>query len=276
MNTTSFVPEPPSRATLLADVPKAAKELMSLSHYKWRRQLQRVPEGDGHPIVTVPGFGGADGSMASLRRFLKRAGYDAHPWELGRNLVTQRVTTMDEILEFCAMREGELARRVEQIADRTGEKVSLIGWSMGGVYCNSLAQTHPELVRQVVTLGAPVGDPRGTSTWNILKKMNRSEVPEELQNVDGWLHRKNSQGERKVRTTILYSPNDGAVSRSAAVIENDKLVENIEVDSSHVGFSHNPLVYWVIADRLSQNPYDWQRFDLSMQPRKIQEHFNLL
>ena len=106
---------------------------------------------------------------------------------------------------------------------------------------------------------------------NILKRLNKSEVPDDMQDVSGWLARRQSQGERKVRTSVLYSLSDGAVCKDSAVIENHHLVENIEVKSSHVGFAHNPLVYWIIADRLSQHPVDWKDFDINTQPAFIQK-----
>ncbi|NRB39655.1 MAG: alpha/beta hydrolase [Pseudomonadales bacterium] len=265
-------PDPPTTQQLLKELPYAAKEFFQLAKPSWRKQLDAVPAGDGHPIMTLPGFGGGDGSMAILRRFLNKSGYQAHPWELGTNFTKERVTTMDSVLEFCQKKESEIVDRLKTITDKTGEKVSLIGWSLGGVYANSVAQTHPELVRQIITLGSPIGDPRGTSTWDILKKLNRSDVPEEDQNVGAWLDRKEGLGERKVRTSILYSLRDGAVSRGSAVIENHPLVDNIEVSSSHVGFAHNPLVYYVIADRLSQDLLDWDAFDVTKQPQLIQKH----
>lgn len=264
-------PEPPTSKQLLKELPSAAREFIQLSRPRWRKQLEDVPEGDGHPVMTIPGFGGGDGCMAVLRRYLEKNGYQAHPWELGTNFTKERVTTMDATLAFCQSKEAEIVERLERIADKTGEKVSLVGWSLGGVYANSVAQTHPELVRQIITLGSPIGDPRGTSTWNILKRMNRSDVPDDDQNVDAWLARKEGLGERKVPTTILYSLRDGAVSRGSAVIENHHLVENIQVPSSHVGFAHNPVVYYIVAERLSQDLNGWKPFEHAQQPAMIRK-----
>ena len=262
-------PEPPSKKQLLKELPCAANEFIQLGRRKWRRELDAVPEGDGHPVMTLPGFGGGDGSMAILRRFLDKNGYQSHPWQLGTNFTKDRVTTLDSVLSFCEQKEADIVGRLKAIADRSGEKVSLIGWSLGGVYANSIAQTHPELVRQIITLGSPIGDPRGTSTWEILKKMNRSDVADDDQNVDAWLQRKEGLGERKVRTSILYSLRDGAVSKGSAVIENHPLVDNIQVSSSHVGFAHNPLVYYVIANRLSQNLLNWEQFEEARHPQIV-------
>lgn len=269
----AFVPEPPGASQLLKELPSAIREFSQLGNRRWRKQLKSVPQGDGHAVMTLPGFGGGDGSMAILRRFLEKNGYQSHGWELGSNFTKERVTTMDSMLDFCRDKEAGIVQRLEQMNEKSGEKVSLIGWSLGGVYANALAQTHPDLIRQVITLGSPIGDPRGTSTWNILKRMNRSDVPDDEQNVNGWIARKEGLGERKVRTSILYSLRDGAVSRHSAVIEDHPLVDNIEVSSSHVGFAHNPLVYYVIAERLSQNIDNWQDFDHKILPPLVKKHF---
>ena len=47
--------------------------------------FKTLPKGDGHTIITIPGFMGADGSTSQLRRFLRNRGYNAVPWGLGRN-----------------------------------------------------------------------------------------------------------------------------------------------------------------------------------------------
>ena len=264
-------PKPPTTAQLLLEFPKASLELMQLRNKKWKSVLQQAHPGDGHAVMTVPGFGGGDGSMLFLRRYLSKLGYRAEPWGLGTNLPKGRVTDMDQIMDYCRDIESSIANNCERIVQETGEKVSLVGWSLGGVFSNTLAQTRPDLIRQVITLGSPLGDPRGTSTWELLKKINRSDVPEEVQDVTEWLQRKDQLAEREVRTSILYSLTDGAVSKGSAVIEGHHLIENIQVKSSHVGFAHNPLVYWVIADRLAQHPVAWESFDIKKQPLFIQK-----
>jgi len=264
-------PTPPTTSQLLWEFPKASLELMQLSNKRWKSQLMQASPGDGHAVMTIPGFGGGDGSMLFLRRYLSKLGYRSEPWGLGSNLPKGRVTEMGQVMEYIRETEASIADNCRRVVDETGEKVSLIGWSLGGVFANALAQQHPELFRQVITLGSPIGDPRGTSTWNLLKRMNRSDVPDDMQDISEWMQRKDKLGERKVRTSILYSLTDGAVSKGSAIIEGHNLVENIEVKSSHVGFAHNPLVYWIVADRLSQHPVDWTNFNPAKQPRLVRK-----
>ena len=266
-------PEPPQTSQLLKEFPTASLELLRLANKGWKSTLEQAPHGDGSPVMTIPGFGGGDGSMAFLRRYLDRIGYRSFGWEQGTNILTERVETLDGVLEFCSEKENAIVERLEKIYEMTHEKISLVGWSLGGVYANVLAQTHPELIRQVITLGSPVGDPRGTSIWNLMKRVHNGEIPDDMQNVTGWMVRRDQLGQRKVRTTILYSPYDGAVSEGSARIEDDPLVENVIVPSSHMGFAHNPVIYWIIAERLSQDPLLWREFNVNRLPKKVRKKF---
>ena len=48
--------------------------------------LLTAPQGDGHPVLILPGFMTSDMSTSVLRKYLKQLGYDPHTWDLGRNL----------------------------------------------------------------------------------------------------------------------------------------------------------------------------------------------
>src|SRR5881398_119272 len=79
--------------------------------------LLRAPRGDGHPVLTLPGFLASDLSMAPMRRYLKELGYDAYAWNMGRNL------------GGVASKRGGLRDLVGRIHETTGRKVSIVGWS---------------------------------------------------------------------------------------------------------------------------------------------------
>ena len=105
----------------------------------------RMPRGDGHPVVILPGFLGDDLYNAPLCRYLKFLDYDGSGWGQGRNL---------------GPRDNLLERVVDDVAGRVasaGKKVTLIGHSLGGIYARELAKAAPELVRQVISLGSPFG-----------------------------------------------------------------------------------------------------------------------
>ena len=83
--------------------------------------LMRAPKGDGHPVLALPGFLASDLSMAPMRRYLKELGYDTYAWNMGRNL------------GGVAGKRGALRDLLTRIHETTGRKVSIIGWSLGGV-----------------------------------------------------------------------------------------------------------------------------------------------
>ena len=65
-----------------------------------------------------------------------------------------------------------------------------------------------------------------------------------------------------VRCICIYSNSDGIVSAEIARDLVSPNVENIRVTSSHLGMGVNPVVLFIIADRLSQPEDDWQPFKL--------------
>ena len=207
--------------------------------------LKSAPAGDGHPVIVFPGLGAGDLSTAPLRNFLKGQGYDTYGWDLGRNL---------------GPREGVLQKSIEKIGEiykLSGRKVSLIGWSLGGIYARELAKLLPKLVRSVVTLGSPFsGDPKATNAWWYYEfasghKPNDPQLLAQLKQPP------------PVPTTSIYSRTDGVVAWQLSHQQPDKQAENIEVVASHVGLGLNPVVLYAIADRLSQQEKRWKPFDRS-------------
>ena len=107
----------------------------------WLRVMGR---GDRHPVLVLPGFMGDDASTVALRFFIRSWGYWSHGWGMGQNLGP----TPDAL-------QG-INDRLEALYSRHGREVSLVGWSLGGLYARYLARKHPEWVRQVITLGSPI------------------------------------------------------------------------------------------------------------------------
>src|SRR5471032_3270979 len=89
--------------------------------------LMRAPKGDGHPVLALPGFLASDLSMAPMRRYLKQLGYDAYAWKMGRNL------------GGVSSKRAALQNLLAEIHSTTGRKVSIVGWSLGGIYARDLA-----------------------------------------------------------------------------------------------------------------------------------------
>src|SRR5258707_6622908 len=74
---------PPALSMLLAEVRGIFEFNASLM---LSPLLMGAPRGDGHPVLTLPGFLASDLSMAPMRRYLKELGYDAYAWNNGRNI----------------------------------------------------------------------------------------------------------------------------------------------------------------------------------------------
>lgn len=131
----------PSMSLLLTEPARSLADLVTLPlAAPW---LARAPRGDGHGVLVLPGLLASDSSTALLRRFLRLLGYDVRGWRLGRNL-----GPTGEVLDGLPARLGELA-------SLTGGPVSVIGWSLGGIYARELARQRPGEVRRVITLGSP-------------------------------------------------------------------------------------------------------------------------
>ena len=206
----------------------------------WLRQL---PPGDGHPVLVLPGLGANDMSTVPLRNFLRERGYTPYAWKRGFNLGL-RPGLLDALLE----RVGSLARRHQQ-------RVSIIGWSLGGVYAREVAKELPQQVRSVITLGSPfAGHPRATNAWRFYEMVSRHSVHDDEMLAQ-------IRKAPPVPTTSIFSRTDGIVAWQCSVNEDAPHTENIEVHASHFGMGMNPLVLYAVADRLAQPEGQWKRFD---------------
>ena len=139
--------------------------------------------------------------------------------------------------------------RVRALAAQSGGKISLVGWSLGGVMARHMAREHPECVRQVITLGAPfTGNPMATSIREFYETLS-GESFDSPETLAAW---RDNREPPLVPTTSIYSKTDGITAwQNCLEIETD-LAQNIEVFGSHAGLPHNPLALYTIAKRLAQ------------------------
>ena len=115
-------------------------------------QLVSAPRGDGRPIVLLPGYGSDEISMRPLRKYLEFLGYDVHEWGIGRNRGK---------VEDYVQRIGKLTGEIQR---QRGDRVTLIGWSLGGIVARETARLFESSVREVITMGTPiVGGPKYTA-----------------------------------------------------------------------------------------------------------------
>jgi pimeloyl-ACP methyl ester carboxylesterase len=231
---------PPHRLLTALEWPRAAFEAATLPA-AWP-VLRSAPRGDGHPVLVLPGYAAGDASTAALRAYLRALGHRAHRWRLGWNLGLE-----DGV-------GGRLLARLDALHARTGRAVSLVGWSLGGVYARELAKLAPGRVRQVVTLGSPFGMKRGGGGWLASMVHGRAGEPHERRRI---------ADPPPVPSTAIVSRSDGIAGFHACLEAPGPRAENLEVPGSHIGLGLNPLVLFAIADRLAQPEGAWKGFDRS-------------
>lgn len=204
--------------------------------------LSQSPRGDGHPVLVFPGLIASDMTTFPLRRYLNGLGYATYAWEQGFNRGPR-----EGVVEACLA-------RLRLLRHEHGRRVSLIGWSLGGIYARELAKQSPEDARLVITMGSPfTGHPKATNAWRIYElvaghKIGTPDIHEPLRTTP------------PVPTTSIFSRSDGVVSWQCCIEREGPQSENIEIEGSHVGMGLNPLAWFAIADRLAQPAGEWQRF----------------
>jgi hypothetical protein len=208
--------------------------------------LSLAPRGDGHPVLVLPGLMASDVSTRPLRSFLRNKGYVTSGWRRGRNL---------------GLRHGvqeEMVDLVHELSDTHQRKISLIGWSLGGLYARQLAKMMPDRVRSVITLGSPfAGHPKATNAWRVYE-MASGRRAEEDHRFGGALSEP-----PPVPTTAIFSRTDGICAWQGCMEKSSPIAESIEVESSHCGMGHHPAVVFAVADRLAQAEGQWKPFDRS-------------
>lgn len=202
-------------ALILTELPRAVGELGAA--FALSPLLARLPRGDGHHVIVLPGLAASDTSTRYLRRYLRGLGYFVHGWRLGRN-----VGPTEMIL-------GGLRERMTALRSVHGEPMSLVGWSLGGIYAREIARLAPEHTRLVITLGSP---------FRMTQQAEALSVP----------------------VTNIYTRGDGIVPWRSCVDHPGPRRENVEVRGSHCGLGHNPAALVVIADRLAQPTAEWRPF----------------
>lgn len=238
----------PSLLLALTEFPRALIEFGSLPLAM--PLLSRAPRGDGHPVMVLPGFVTTDRSTIVLRNFLTRLGYNTFPWELGRNIGPKAIGAQGE----------NLVARLDEIFDEAGEKVSLVGWSLGGIMARQLARQRPDKVRQIITLGSPfIRNRKSTNIRAAFAALTgkKDSDPALLEQLEA------NQTPPPVPSTAIYSKRDGVVAWRNCVEPKHDQTDNIEVVGSHCGLGVNPVVLYALADRLAQAEGSWKPFDRS-------------
>jgi pimeloyl-ACP methyl ester carboxylesterase len=190
----------------------------------------------------------SDLSTRVLRLWLARLGYPVVGWALGRN----RGPTQEVV--------SELPLLVDRLANEHGTSVSIVGWSLGGIYARRLGRRAPRQVRQVISLGSPFGVPDHSADDSpgvrAYQRLAPVQAGGRVQSARGSLARP-----LPVPSTAVYSRWDGVVDWRACRQQPGQRSENVAVRSSHLGMGHDPAVLWVVADRLAQPRHEWHPFE---------------
>ena len=210
--------------------------------------LETMPGGNGEPVMVIPGLSTNDLSTTIVRKFLNFKGFSAYGWELGFNVkYTEKV-------------EQNIKRRVDELYDKHQQKVSLIGWSLGGMTMRIFAQHHPEKIKQVISLGAPFSGIKGKTHVGWWYTLLAGESVQSFN--DTWT--KEAAMKPLMPSTSIYSKTDGMVSWEYCIDwETGPETQNIEVYCNHLGFGMNPSVWCILTDRLRQKEGEWTLFDES-------------
>lgn len=195
--------------------------------------LSDLPRGDGHTVLVFPAFLGSDYLTQGHRAVLTSLGYQAEGWGAGWNLgPTQRVW-------------NATAERLVRLAGESGQRVSLVGYSLGGVLARALAFEHPDLVRQVVTVCSPFRLPTASPLRPIFEMLSPWHIDPEfvLSRI---------AAPPPVPTTAIYTPRDGVVAWTSCIDEPAVGRENVAVDGCHSTLLSHPATIRIIAERLAR------------------------
>jgi len=202
--------------------------------------------GDGHPVLVIPGVFNKDDATAPLRHFLKKVGYTTYPWELGRNMGKEGYL-------------DQLGDKIQRIHEETGEQISIIGISLGGIYARELAKAYPKIIRQVITMGTPFNNLMAeTHLYKIFKLVKYRKEEKDL-NYE--LIKDFPNPPKKVPCTSIYTKEDGIVPWENCIQHDPpNNFQNIQVHGSHFGLVLNLSVWNIVENRLQLNGENWIPF----------------
>jgi len=190
-------------------------------------------------ILLVPGFMASDATLFPLARRLERMGqrvFFAGIW-CNADCPAQTMRLLEQVLRGAAR--------------MTGDKVIVLGHSLGGIYARELARFLPDLVERAILLGAPLKNPVESTNHPIkeIATLMMSFHRACLNGLGGLLHEQAPSLAPEVPETIVYTRSDGIVDWRSC-LESGPRVEAVEVSGSHCGLAMNVEVWNVIKSRL--------------------------
>ena len=206
-----------------------------------------VPNGQGQPILLIPGFFAGDWTLTVMAGWLNRMGYHAYFSGINWNVDCPNKTA--EILGW----------RLDYIMRESGGPITVIGHSLGGMLGRFLGVNFPEKIGHVFALGAPIDGnslkvhplvPLAFRTLQVLRKR-----------ADGVSSACGSSlcSCRFSRTvfsslpaglgfTSIFSKQDEVVDWHSCI---DPQGQNRQVSGRHIGLIVNREVYRILANTLA-------------------------
>ncbi|TMD26532.1 MAG: hypothetical protein E6I92_09245 [Chloroflexi bacterium] len=192
-----------------------------------------VPRGDGRPVLLVPGFLSGDWALRVLHGWLGRIGYQGQ-----LSGIVFNVRHSERML-------SGLRRRVAQLADESGTRVSLVGHSRGGLLAKVLSQRRPDDVEQVIALGSPLAD------WTDLAALTHRAEHQRFGTAD--VRARDVTYDLKlppaVPTTSIYTKADDVVNFRSCLRPD---IPAIPVWGTHNGLVVNPEVFRLLGRLLAR------------------------
>ncbi len=235
----------PSLALGLTEGIRAMMELGCYVPYRIFNHLDEKESGDGHPVLILPGFMASDFSTIPLRSYIHKLGYKVYGWGEGRNFA---------LTDYIEM----LTQKVNRIYQKHGEPITIIGWSLGGIYARQLGKYNPEIVRQIIVMGSPFkGIYQANNAKWMYELLKKSKIVSD--DVDQELI-EDIPLPANVPTTAIFTKEDGVVPWELCLEEEDQWHQNIQVRGSHLGLGVNPFVLQIVANRLLFDKSNWEYF----------------
>jgi pimeloyl-ACP methyl ester carboxylesterase len=202
-------------------------------------RLNVAKVGDGHPVIIFPGLGADGRSVATLCAHCRTLGYDAVDWGQGFN--TGPKGDFDDWLTV-------LKSQVADLLDGHTQQATLIGWSLGGLYAREIAKLMAPRIRHVITIGTPFNADADYTNVGWMFRLLSGSSP-----AIGSVLSQRLRTPPPMRTTAIYSRSDGVVAwQTCRHDQSSPLVQDIEVNSSHIGMGWNREVLDVVTQCLAQ------------------------
>lgn len=209
-----------------------------------------VPRGNGAAVVLIPGLLCADAYLMPLRWWLERIGYTAFYSGIGFNAECPNLLIQDCVNET-----------IKDALESTGQRVHLIGHSLGGIMARSVAAQRPKDVASVITLGAPYrGIVAHRSVLGLAERVRLRIMEDHGSGVlpDCYTGRCTCDFAKSARRampasvleTAIYTEDDGIVDWRYCT--DDDCNTDFAVRGTHIGLAYNPSVYSIIANRLAE------------------------